>query len=130
MLKLYKMNKLIAYFLISVFMCANTSIGQLLKVPNLIEHYNEHKNELTTDSISFMDYIVSHYSKNADNNHDHEDLPFKTLDNSSSTLFAFSIITYQIQVVKPLISTQKKFFYNKSFKSNLIASIWLPPKLF
>lgn len=130
MLKLYKMNKLIAYFLISVFMCANTSIGQLLKVPNLIEHYNEHKNELTTDSISFIDYIVSHYSKNADNNHDHEDLPFKTLDNSSSTLFAFSIITYQIQVVKPLISTQKKFFYNKSFKSNLIASIWLPPKLF
>ncbi|MCU4189277.1 hypothetical protein M9Q43_08885 [Flavobacterium sp. HXWNR29] len=124
------MNKLIAYFLISVFMCANTSIGQLLKVPNLIEHYNEHKNELTTDSISFIDYIVSHYSKNADNNHDHEDLPFKTLDNSSSTLFAFSIITYQIQVVKPLISTQKKFFYNKSFKSNLIASIWLPPKLF
>lgn len=130
MLKLYKMNKLIAYFLISVFMCANTSIGQLLKVPNLIEHYNEHKNELTTDSISFMDYIVSHYSKNADNNHDHEDLPFKTLDNSSNTLFAFSIITYQIQVVNPLISTQKKFFYNKSFKSNLIASIWLPPKLF
>ena len=130
MLKLYKMNKLIAYFLISVFMCANTSIGQLLKVPNLIEHYNEHKNELTNDSISFIDYIVSHYSKNADNNHDHEDLPFKTLDNSSSTLFAFSIITYQIQVVKPLISTQKKFFYNKSFKSNLIASIWLPPKLF
>ena len=124
------MNKLIAYFLISVFMCANTSIGQLLKVPNLIEHYNEHKNELTTDSISFIDYIVSHYSKNADNNHDHEDLPFKTLDNSSSTLFAFSIITYQIQVVKLLISTQKKFFYNKSFKSNLIASIWLPPKLF
>ena len=124
------MNKLIAYFLISVFMCANTSIGQLLKVPNLIEHYNEHKNELTTDSISFIDYIVSHYSKNADNNHDHEDLPFKTLDNSSNTLFAFSIITYQIQVVKSIISTQKKFFYNKSFKSNLIASIWLPPKLF
>lgn len=130
MLKLYKMNKLIAYFLISVFMCANTSIGQLLKVPNLIEHYNEHKNELTTNSISFIDYIISHYSKNAESNHDHEDLPFKTLDNSSSALFAFSTITYQIQVVKPLISIKKKFFYNKSFKSNLIASIWLPPKLF
>lgn len=124
------MNKLIAYFLILVFMCANTSIGQLLKVPNLIEHYNEHKNELTTDSISFIDYIVSHYSKNADNNQDHEHLPFKTLDNSSSTFFAFSIIPYQIQVVMSLISTQKKFLYNKSFKSNLIASIWLPPKLF
>ncbi|TDR25650.1 hypothetical protein [Flavobacterium cheniae] len=124
------MNKLIVYFLISVFMCANTSIGQLLKVPNLIEHYNEHKNELTTDSISFIDYIVSHYSKNAENNHDHQDLPFKTFDNSSSILFVFSMITYQIQVVKPLISAKKKFFYNISFESNLIASIWLPPKLF
>ena len=111
-------------------MCANTSIGQFLKIPNLIEHYNEHKNELTSDSISFIDYIVSHYSKNAENNHDHQDLPFKTLDNSSSVLFAFSIITLQTQTIKSLISPQKKFFYNKSFKSNLIASIWLPPKLF
>ncbi|MCW1148749.1 hypothetical protein [Flavobacterium lacisediminis] len=124
------MNKLIVYFLISVFMCANTSIGQLLKVPNLIEHYNEHKNELTTDSISFIDYIVSHYSKNAENNHDHQDLPFKTLDNSSNVLFAFSLTTLQIQTIKPLISSKKKFFYNISFESNLIASIWLPPKLF
>ena len=111
-------------------MCANTSIGQLLKVPNLIEHFNEHKNELTSNSNSFINYIVSHYSKNAENNHDHQDLPFKTFDNSSSVLFAFSIITYQIQVIKPLISAKKKFFYNISFESNLIASIWLPPKLF
>ena len=116
--------------LILVFMCANTSIGQLLKVPNLIQHYNEHKNELTTNSISFIDYIVSHYSNNSENNHDHQDLPFKTFDNSLSVLFAFSIISYQIQVVKSLITVQKKFFYNKSFKSNLITSIWLPPKLF
>ena len=48
-------------------MCANTSIGQLLKVPNLINHYTEHKNELTTTSISFIDYIKLHYSKNVDN---------------------------------------------------------------
>ena len=110
-------------------MCANTSIGQLLKVPNLIEHFNEHKNELTTDSISFIDFIISHYN-NTESNHDHQDLPFKTFDNSSSVLFAFSMFTYQIQVVKSLISAKKKFFYNLSFESNLIASIWLPPKLF
>lgn len=111
-------------------MCANTSIGQLLKVPNLIEHYVEHKNELTTTSISFIDYIKLHYSKKVDNNqHEHQDLPFKTLDNSITVLFTFSVITYEIQLLKPLISHKKKFFYNKSFKSNLIASIWLPPKI-
>lgn len=110
-------------------MCANTSLGQLLKVPNLIEHYKEHKAELT--STSFIDFISLHYSKNAENNHkEHQDLPFKTFDNSSSVLIAFSVITYQIQIIKPLISIKKKFFYNKSFESNLITSIWLPPKLF
>lgn len=125
------MKKIIVIFLISVFMCANTAIGQLLKVPNLIEHYNAHNNELSSDSISFIDYIISHYSTSAENNHDHQDLPFKTVDNSTNLLFAFSIITtYQVQVLKPLISNKKKFFYNKSFKSKLITSIWLPPKLF
>lgn len=110
-------------------MCANTSIGQLLKVPNLIEHFNEHKKEVTTNSNSFIDYIVSHYSKNAENNHDHEDLPFKTFDNSSNVLFTFFVTTFQILTIRPLISTGKKFLYNKSFKSNLIISIWLPPKI-
>ena len=110
-------------------MCANTSIGQLLKVPNLIEHYNEHKNELKLNSISFIDFLISHYN-NVDNDKNHKDLPFKTFDNSLNVLFVFSTIIYQIQVVKPIISIKKKFFYNKSFEYNLIASIWLPPKLF
>ncbi len=111
-------------------MCANTSIGQLLKVPNLIEHFKEHKSEPATGSITFIEYLVSHYSKNAENNHDHQDLPFKTLDNSISTLFLFFMATYQIQIIQHIIVSKKKFFYNKSFKSNAIASIWLPPKLF
>ena len=62
-------------------MCANTSIGQLFKIPNLIEHYNEHKNELTTTSISFIDFLESHYSKNTENNlEEHQNLPFKTFE--------------------------------------------------
>lgn len=124
------MKKIVVIFLISVFMCANTAIGQLLKIPNLIEHYYAHNNELASDSISFIDYIISHYSASAEKTHEHQDLPFKTVDNSTNLLFAFSIITTnQIQVLKPLISIKKKFFYNKSFKSKLIISIWLPPKL-
>ncbi|MFN7044318.1 MAG: hypothetical protein ACK4M1_03910 [Flavobacterium sp.] len=124
------MNKLIVYILIFVFMCANTSIGQLLKVPNLIEHYIEHKNELTTVSISFIDFIESHYSKNAENNpEEHQDLPFKTFEISSNVFFLVATTNFQIQSVKALISSKQKFFYNKSFKSHLIDSIWLPPKL-
>ena len=76
------MNKLVALFLVVVFMCANTSLGQLVKLPNLFEHYKAHKSKVTSDTISFLDYINLHYSKNVENNQDHQDLPFKSIDNS------------------------------------------------
>lgn len=124
------MNKLIVYFLVFVFLCANTSLGQLVKLPNLVEHYKAHKNELSSNSISFFDYVKLHYAKNVDNNKDHQNLPFKTLDNSISVLFVFPFMTFQIPIVNSIIAIKKKFFYNKSFTSNLIISIWLPPKIF
>jgi len=124
------MNKLIAIFLISVLMCANTSIGQLLKIPNLIEHYSEHNNELISVSISFIDFLELHYSKNTENNsEEHHDLPFKTFEIASSIFLLVNNVNFQIQLAKVLISNKQIFFYHKSFKSHLISNIWLPPKI-
>ena len=124
------MKKIAAILLVFLFMCANTSIGQLLKIPNLIEHYNEHKNELTTASISFIDFLESHYSKNAENNpEEHQDLPFKTFEITSTVFVLVNNTNFQLQPVKAVISSKQKFFYQQSFKSNLISSIWLPPKI-
>lgn len=125
------MKKIVVIFIISVFLCANTAIGQLLKIPYLIEHYNSHNNEMVSNSISFIDYIILHYSTSSDNTSDHQDLPFKTLDNSGNLLYVFSTFTsYQLRVVNPLISNKTKFFYSNFFKSKLVTSIWLPPKIF
>ena len=111
-------------------MCANTSIGQLLKIPNLIEHYIEHKNELNTASISFIDFLESHYSKNAENNpEEHQDLPFKTFEIASTVFLLVNNANFQIQSLKALITDKQKFFYHQFFKSHLITTIWLPPKI-
>ena len=124
------MKKIAAILLVFLFMCANTSIGQLLKIPNLIEHYNEHKNELTTASISFIDFLESHYSKNAENNpEEHQNLPFKTFEITSTVFVLVNNTNFQIQPLKAVISSKQNFFYQQSFKSNLISSIWLPPKI-
>lgn len=124
------MNKVIAIFLITIFLCANTSIGQFLKIPNLIEHYKEYQAEVNSDSNSFTQFIRVHYSKNTDNNKkEHQNLPFKTFDNSTHVLFTFSTVSFRLELTKPLISVKKKFFYKNSFKSNLFTSIWLPPKI-
>ncbi|SHJ23491.1 hypothetical protein SAMN05444337_1592 [Flavobacterium haoranii] len=110
-------------------MCANTSIGQLLKVPNLLEHYKEHQKKVATSSISFVQFLKLHYSKKFENNQEeHQNLPFKTFDNVTS-VFTISFINLQIQLIKSIITCKQKFFYNKSFKSKLVISIWMPPKI-
>jgi hypothetical protein len=124
------MNKLIAIILLTIFLCAYTSIGQLLKVPNLIEHYKEHQNEVSNNSISFVQFIKAHYSKNSEHNKDeHEDLPFKTVEHTTNVLFTFLFVNFKF-IEKPVfIELKPAFFYKDSFKSNLFTSIWLPPKI-
>ncbi len=124
------MNKVIVLFLVTVFLCANTSIGQFLKIPNLIEHYKEFQTEVNNDSNSFTQFIKVHYSKNSDHNEkEHQNLPFKTFENTTNVLFTFPVLTFQLELLKPLISVKKEFFYKNYFKSNLFTSIWLPPKI-
>uniref|UniRef100_UPI00404A804C hypothetical protein n=1 Tax=Flavobacterium sp. TaxID=239 RepID=UPI00404A804C len=124
------MNKIIALFLITIFLCANTSIGQFLKVPNLIEHYNEFQTEVNSDSNSFTQFIKVHYSKNEHNNDkEHQNLPFKTFENTTHILFTSLNLNFQFEIIKPLISLKKKIIYKNLLQSNLFTSIWLPPKI-
>lgn len=124
------MNKLIAIFFLLVFMCANTSIGQLFKIPNLIEHYNEHKSESTDASISFIDFIKLHYSNNAEHSHEeHHDLPYKTLENSTSMVYFTLIENNLFETITFFYPKKKIVGYSSTFKSNLLSSIWLPPKI-
>ncbi len=124
------MSKVIAFFLITLFLCTNTSIGQLLKVPNLIEHYKEHKGIVNTTSSSFIQFLKVHYSENTKNKEkEHQDLPFKTFDSSVNHLFTFVILNFQLSYKRTTFKAKKVFFYTNSFKSNLFTSIWLPPKL-
>lgn len=124
------MNKLVTFFLITLFLCANTSIGELLKVPNLIEHYNEHIQEASKLSVKFVDFLKEHYSKNSENDlEEHQNLPFKSFDHASNVLIIFPISHFKLETEKVAIVTNKTFVYKNSFKSNLFTSIWLPPKI-
>jgi hypothetical protein len=55
-----------------------TPLGQLAKLPVLIEHYYKHKKQ---DGVSLLEFLKDHYAKghnDADQSED-EQLPFKTL---------------------------------------------------
>ena len=129
------MKKIIAISFIFVFLCANTEIGQLLKLPNLIEHFTEHQNHEDEHNISFFDFVKSHYNDNqkhsdTDKHDEHQNLPFKTVNPNISIAFVFEnqkLISFS----KPQhFSFKSDTPFNKEFyTSNVFACIWLPPKL-
>ena len=129
------MKKIIAISFLFIFLCANTEIGQLLKLPNLIEHFFEHHEHKDEHSISFFDFVKSHYNDNkkhsdTDKHDEHQNLPFKTINTSVNTIIAFEnqpIICFR----KPInIDVNNTVPYHREFyTSDVFACIWLPPKL-
>ncbi len=124
------MKRIIVLWLASLFLYANTSIGQLFKFPNLIFHYQEHQKERKETTVSFFDFIKEHYTKNATSDtEEHQDLPFKTFDTTTNILIVFPLVSFQLLLKDIFFKGSKVFFYHCFFKSNSVASIWLPPKI-
>ncbi len=68
------MRKKLAILLISLHLLGNTEAGQLFKIPQLLEHYSQHKKE--NQSLGFIDFFVMHYGgddgTDADNDQDQQ----------------------------------------------------------
>ena len=129
------LRKTIAISFLFIFLCANTEIGELLKLPNLIHHFFEHHNHEDEHSISFIDFVKSHYNDNnkhsdTDKHDEHHNLPFKTFDTSVNSAFVFENHKY-FSFTKPLhFSFKSDVPFSKQFyTSDVFACIWLPPKL-
>jgi len=67
-----------AILLLVVLTVTQTPLGQLLKVPVLIEHFFKHKKQ---DGVSLLKFLIEHYSpghNDADRSED-DQLPFKSM---------------------------------------------------
>ena len=132
-----QLKKLIAISFLFIFLCANTEIGQLLKLPTLIHHYLEHHDDKNDDEygISFIGFLQNHYNDNnqhSDNaKHDHQNLPFKTTHcNSINTVMSFVQQRFFNSHTISIISTKNIACYTEQhYTSKSLGSIWQPPKL-
>ena len=124
-------NGIIILF-ISVYIFSSTELNQLLKLPILYEHFQEHHQE--NNSLSMVDFIAMHYSCNDQSKSDQDEdmkLPFKSPDGCfSASIIAF--IPQPIEFVKKVVFIEKEPINNysyKEFSSSYLSTIWQPPKL-
>ena len=108
-------------------------MGELFKLPVLIQHYFEHDEE--GDHESFFNFIREHYAEMhaaANQNHSgqHKNLPFKVMDcgffSSITAAVPITCFTSEFPVIEySTIITVKN---NPSAYFHFLGKIWQPPR--
>jgi len=127
-----RLKKIVAISLLSVYLLSTTELYQLLKLPLLVHHYVEHKQE--NKDLSLWGFLSMHYAhgivKDSDYDKDMK-LPFKTHDGcTNSTISVFTAHHFSSGISKPVINEAKSFpVYLEEFAaSSFLSNIWQPPK--
>jgi hypothetical protein len=126
------LKKRIAIFFFSLYLFSTTEARQLLKLPIVFKHFQEHKKE--NKDITFLAFLDMHYMHGSpvDDDYDRDmQLPFKTMgDCLSSVTLAFVPASPEIPVVRLLVTPIKPtFLYQQAdILSPYLSCIWQPPR--
>lgn len=124
------MRNILVLLMLSFYLYSTTEFVQLLKVPVLISHFIEHKED--NANMSFLDYIIHHYGgheMDADWETDMK-LPFMT---QSDLLFVTAVppgkpndlLGKTIGLEQP---KNTNYHQEDNIPNSYLSSIWQPPK--
>lgn len=126
------MKKVTAILLFAIYCLTATELGQLLKLPKLMEHFAEHAHE--DAGVTFTDFLAMHYSPDAPKDEDYEEdkqLPFKEHNTSAGTNWiVFTPVTSSVIFTPTNANAAEHFIlYSEDFiSSSLSVLVWQPPK--
>lgn len=125
-------KKIIAVFLLLAYLLPVTAVTELLKLPQLVEHYYDHKTE--GNSSSFIAYLFQHYCKEDGTDKDAAEdsrLPFK----NSEQVVSVMVVSVKppdtfcmLPVVLPLVKKVYKISNDDFISSQYLNAIWQPPR--
>ncbi|UTG62151.1 hypothetical protein J2O09_04095 [Elizabethkingia anophelis] len=128
------MKRALSIFFLIIFL-STTSIGnQLLKLPDLIEHFTSHQEEHDEEADSFIGFLMEHYSYDSPHNNlanqSHKNLPFKSLDVHAPhiAVFNFQVSTFTFLKNIPDIKEKPLSSTNSFVTSAQLEGIWQPPR--
>lgn len=105
-------------------------MGELLKLPLLVEHYIEHQQE--NSNLTIWGFLCIHYQGKDvfDSDYDKDmKLPFKSHTSICSVVFCPLTQEYKaIQKIKCKFKKQNLYAYSFLYSSTFLSSIWQPPR--
>jgi len=122
------MLRFAAIGLFFIYLVSFTEFKEVLRLPLLLQHYGEHKDQVA--EMSFFEFLTMHYE--TDEAHDDRDnrLPFKDCGHS----FIGQVVVLPIQKFSLAEQTEIRantyqFFYLQHEPKLIAADIFQPPKI-
>ncbi|SDD01331.1 hypothetical protein [Niabella drilacis] len=124
------MRNWIAIGMLSLYLVSSTEAYQFLKIPILVEHFIEHRQE--DPGMTLWAFLKMHYDnpvKDADYQTDQK-LPFVSHSGSLTLVFTLDngflveLKKWRVPPSKP-VALYRNVFYQKDF----LSSIWQPPRV-
>lgn len=113
-------------------MLSTTQLSEVLKLPMLLQHYIDHKEE--NKSLSFIDFLEIHYAHGSPKDADYEKdmkLPFKSITTNITASISFftPFPNFKHNPVVYFKNNKQQFSeYSFTYSSAFLSSIWQPPK--
>lgn len=124
------MRNFVVISLLLTFLSLQTPLHEIVKLPVLVSHYLEHKEQ--DEEMSLLAFLKIHYFDNVvDSDFDRDmQLPFKHC--SSPMFFVFTLITSKVQIeLRSVLAEHKDIltgYVNPFLKTDFRQNIWQPPK--
>lgn len=124
------MRNFVVISLLLTFLSLQTPLHEIVKLPILVSHYLEHKEQ--DEEMGLLAFLKIHYFDNVvDSDFDRDmQLPFKHC--SSPMFFVFTLITSKVQIeLRSVLAEHKDIltgYVNPFLKTDFRQNIWQPPK--
>ncbi|WP_159476699.1 hypothetical protein [Dyadobacter sp. 3J3] len=129
------LKKVISISLLVIYFFSTTQLVELVKLPVLFEHYQQHK--AWDEEVTFFEFIYEHYAESINGNPDKDldmKLPFKShLDQTALSFLVTppaSTDYFYFKVAAPVFFSERHYFiYSEGpLISSYLSTIWQPPK--
>lgn len=126
------LKKLFAISFLVVYLFSTTELSQLLKMPLLVEHFVEHREE--NSHLTVWRFLYMHYSAGDVHDADYArdmQLPFKTHENCVASIINVFLPSHKVVITKPVqfIETEHFKTHEPFLQSTFLSNIWQPPKI-
>jgi hypothetical protein len=124
------LRQAILFILSAVFMFSATELHQLIRLPQLVAHYHEHK--AANSDITLLGFLQLHYTADHPLDNDEDDdsqLPFKTTEAISHVDFSLNIGRFEQHSQPEFVVVVNQISHPEGNPCHRVYSVFRPPQV-